>query len=106
MESIYEGLPCRHELCIFIKETKPISLLYVHKRWTNEYFKQNDLPQISDSDEEEEEKEEGEEEEEESSIEEVNEDEIDDFQSSEEENKENKNRTNREVFFIITFIMF
>ena len=93
MESTYEVLPCRHELCIFIKETKPISLLYVHKRWTNEYFKQNDLPQISDSEEEEKE--------EESSIEELNENEVDNFQSSEEENKENKNRTNREVFFIL-----
>jgi len=58
MESIFEGLPCRHECCIFIKETLPISSLNIHLRWTNEYFDQSQLSDINESNDDEEEKEE------------------------------------------------
>ena len=47
-ESCYEGLPCRHELCIFVKETMPASSLNIHSRWNKEYFNQNDLSDIED----------------------------------------------------------
>ena len=51
-ESTYEGLPCKHEFCIFIKETKPISFLNIHPRWTLEYFNPLNLSDIKSSDEE------------------------------------------------------
>ena len=69
LESIFESLACRHEFCVLIKETKPISSLYIHERWTKEYFDQKELSDISDSDQDsnesiaEEEEKEGEEEE-------------------------------------------
>lgn len=52
MESTYEGLPCRHEFCIFIKETKDISCLNIQERWKFEYFKKEELDAISDSENE------------------------------------------------------
>ena len=52
MESIYEGLPCRHEFCVFIKETKQISCLNIHERWKINYFDQSQLEELSDSEEE------------------------------------------------------
>ena len=61
-ESVYEGLPCRHELCILIKESKTLSNLKINQRWTKEYFSQDNLSDVSDSEEEEEEEEEKEEE--------------------------------------------
>ena len=43
LESIFEGLPCKHELCIYIKESQPISALNIAERWTLEYFKPEDI---------------------------------------------------------------
>ena len=58
-ESHFEGVPCRHELCVFIKGSRTISNLNVHKRWTKNYFALSSLPNFQEElqDEEEEEKE-------------------------------------------------
>jgi len=37
-ESEFEGLPCKHELCIYIKECKPFKCLRIIKRWELSYF--------------------------------------------------------------------
>lgn len=62
LESVYEGLPCRHELCIYIKETRPLNELGIHERWTLNYFTRRNLgveqEEQETSDEEEEEDEE------------------------------------------------
>jgi len=47
-ESVFEGLPCRHELCIYFKEMLSICQLNFNKRWTLSFFNQEDLPQILD----------------------------------------------------------
>jgi len=39
LESIYSGIPCKHELCICIKETLDISNLFVNNRWSKDFFK-------------------------------------------------------------------
>lgn len=54
MESLYEGFPCRHEMCIFIKENMSIQNLNIHQRWTKEYFNLDQLssPEVSDIGEE------------------------------------------------------
>lgn len=59
LESTFEGLPCRHELCILNKEMKPMSSLNINKRWEKSYFNQGEVSDVSEdeesSDEEEEE---------------------------------------------------
>ena len=39
LESIYSGIPCKHELYICIKETLEISTLFVNNRWSKAFFK-------------------------------------------------------------------
>ena len=51
-ESLYEGLPCRHEICICVKEDMPISYLNIHDRWQQHYFTPTAFETISDSEEE------------------------------------------------------
>jgi len=46
LESCFEGIPCRHELCVYIKGTKPVNLLNFQKRWTKEYFDVTSVPEI------------------------------------------------------------
>ena len=57
-ESCFEGLPCRHELCVFVKDTLPNKNLNIHERWKKTYFDEEMLPKISSDAEEEEELEE------------------------------------------------
>jgi len=45
-------MPCRHELCVFIKDSKSITSLNIHKRWKVEYFDTAQLDEISDSESE------------------------------------------------------
>lgn len=42
-ESVYEGFPCKHELCIFLKENMNIKNLNIASRWTKEYFQLEDF---------------------------------------------------------------
>lgn len=51
-ESVFEGLPCRHELCIYIKETLEIKSLNFQKRWTRDYFEYKELNEDISSEEE------------------------------------------------------
>ena len=37
-ESMFEGLPCRHELSIYVKTTQSIKVLNINHRWTKEFF--------------------------------------------------------------------
>ena len=37
-ESLFEGLPCRHELSVYVKTTQGIDALNIHPRWTKDYF--------------------------------------------------------------------
>ena len=55
MESNFEGLPCRHELCLYIKESLPVSVLNIHKRWTLKYFDPSVLCPIEEESEREDE---------------------------------------------------
>jgi len=48
-ESIYEGLPCRHELCVYIKDTLDIENLHIQQRWTRDYFEEKELSEDSSS---------------------------------------------------------
>jgi len=45
-ESTFEGLPCRHELCVYVKGSKPITSLHFQNRWAYEYFDVKSLPAI------------------------------------------------------------
>ena len=53
-ESNYEGIACRHELCVYVKASKPLENLNIHKRWSKEYFDITKLPEIQSNDEDEE----------------------------------------------------
>ena len=52
-------MPCRHELCVYVKGSKPLKNVNIHSRWTKEYFDINKLPKIETEDDEEEEEKEG-----------------------------------------------
>ena len=54
LESNYEGIPCRHEICVFIKETKSTSCLNINARWTSQFFNVEQLEEIGESEDEEE----------------------------------------------------
>jgi len=43
-ESVFEGLPCRHELSVCIKVNISFDSLQIAKRWTKEFFKIENLP--------------------------------------------------------------
>jgi hypothetical protein len=45
-ESIFEGCPCRHEICAMEKNTMKITTLNFNKRWTYDYFDNKTLPDI------------------------------------------------------------
>ena len=47
-ESKFEGIPCRHELCVYVKGSKALSNLNFHKRWTKQYFNIEQLPDKED----------------------------------------------------------
>jgi len=49
-ESTFEGLPCRHELCVYVKGSKPLAWLNFHRRWTYEFFEIQHLPPIEQED--------------------------------------------------------
>ena len=51
-ESIFEGMPFRHELCIYIKEMKPLLSFNIHKRWTFGHFDKSILPDVSEKEDE------------------------------------------------------
>jgi len=51
-ESVFEGLPCKHELCIYIKENGTFHQLNIQQRWKLEYFNPSELSDISISDDE------------------------------------------------------
>jgi len=55
-ESLFEGLACRHELCVYVKGNKAIENIYVHQRWLESFFDVSKLPQILKETDEEEEK--------------------------------------------------
>ena len=38
LESVFEGIPCRHELCIYVKASQSLNALNVHPRWHKAYF--------------------------------------------------------------------
>ena len=48
LESIYEGIPCRHELCVYLKSSLEISKLNFNQRWNIDYFQTEDLPPIDE----------------------------------------------------------
>jgi len=52
LESKFEGLPCRHEFSILIKQTIPITYLNIQPRWKKDFFIPEELP-IDDENEEE-----------------------------------------------------
>lgn len=43
-ESIFEGIACRHEICVFIKQSRDILELHIQKRWEKNYFNVAQLP--------------------------------------------------------------
>ena len=45
-------MPCRHELSIYIKETKPLASLNIHKRWSFDHFDASVLPEVSEKEDE------------------------------------------------------
>ena len=51
-ESCFEGLACRHELCVYIKGSKSAESLYVHERWRADYFDVSKLPEIINDEDE------------------------------------------------------
>lgn len=71
-ESVFEGLPCRHEISICVKSNFSLENLYFAERWRKEYFNVEVLPEENcdvqeedddlEAEEENDEKEEGEEE--------------------------------------------
>ena len=52
-ESCFEGIPCRHELCVYAKGSKQIANLNFQKRWSKNYFDVAKLPKVELEDEEE-----------------------------------------------------
>jgi len=42
-ESIFEGIPCRHELCVYVKASQNIDMLNVQQRWLKEFFDPSSL---------------------------------------------------------------
>ena len=77
MESTFEGLPCKHEFCIYIKESKHISMLNISQRWSLEYFNPETICPIEDNSDEESE-----------NFEEEDQEENEDEERIEEDNKE------------------
>lgn len=51
-ESFFEGLPCRHELAVYIKASRPLNQLYINKRWRYSYFNPQDIDPIPIDDDE------------------------------------------------------
>lgn len=45
-ESCFEGIPCRHELCVYVKGSKSVANLNFHLRWSKGYFDISTLPKI------------------------------------------------------------
>jgi len=52
-ESLYEGIPCRHEFCIFIKETMDLKNLNFAERWTKNYFSRENVSELEEEEKEE-----------------------------------------------------
>jgi len=42
-ESIFEGIPCKHELTVLIKEGLSENALYFNQRWTKAFYSSEDL---------------------------------------------------------------
>ena len=53
LETVYDGIPCRHELCLYIKESLPVSVLNLNDRWSLPYFDPDNLAPIDGESEEE-----------------------------------------------------
>lgn len=48
---MFEGIACRHELCAYIKGSKSLKNLNIHKRWSKEYFDITKLPRVEEVEE-------------------------------------------------------